>query len=477
MVEMGLDAVIKPKVDEKEADSEVEELADKFDALEELDMDLETDDEFQEAMEAFEENKHVVDTAQGGIEQGRDDGDGGLLGGLMSGKMAKVALAGAVGLGILTATQKLAKHSPALAQVNSMFGQAMSMFFRPVGNAVADVIKPFAEEALKMAKKFNEIAGDKGLTVALGWLAGSVLEGIGETVADAIPGIDKFAGGEKVEQAVGLASLIGGAIAASKFLSLLTSGAIKAASFLFGGGGFGGVLSGGGGASAASFINLSNAVAASKFILMRTPHLIAAGAIIYGTIKLSEYVTGEDFGDMLKAMLEDDQDKAKEMGKNASEKALGASKWLDNKTGGIFNLDAGMTRALRFGGGTAGKEVAQETDMYGTPDTESAAKGPGIYTEGGLGSDPLKGIEFEGATGANASTQTGKGGGGGEGNEEIVRELENIRQALEGGGNESQPPVMPRRWLSREVSSAGRSDTGARDLNSGGGGESWWNFG
>jgi hypothetical protein len=329
-----------------------------------------------------------------------------------------------------------------------------------------------------MAKKFNEIAGDKGLTVALGWLAGSVLESIGETVADAIPGLDKFAGGETTEQAVGLASLVGGTIAASKFLSLLTSGTIKAASFLFGGGGFGGVLSGGGGASAASFINFSNAVAASKFILMRTPHLIAAGAIIYGTIKLSEYVTGEDFGDMLKSMLEDDQDKAKEMGKNASEKALGASNWLDNKTGGMFNLDTGMARALRFGGGTAGKEVAQEqTDMYGTPDTESAAKGPGIYGEGGLGSDPFKGTEFEGASGANVPTGTGKGDGGREGNEEVVRELEGIRQALEGGGNESQPPVMPRRWLSREVSSAGRSDTGARDLNSGGGGENWGDIG
>ena len=55
---------------------------------------------------------------------------------------APVALAGATAFAIKAGISRLAEASPALRAQASILGEAMDLFFRPVGDAVADTIAP-----------------------------------------------------------------------------------------------------------------------------------------------------------------------------------------------------------------------------------------------------------------------------------------------------------------------------------------------
>jgi hypothetical protein len=465
MVEMGLDAVIKPKVDEKEADSEVEELADKFDALEELDMDLETDDEFQEAMEAFEENKHVVDTAQGGIEQGRDGGGGGLLEGMIGGKMAKVALAGAVGIGILKATQKLAKHSPALAQVNSMMRQAWSMFWRPFGKFLAEKLKPWAEDALKMAQRFMEISDSEGLVVAVSTLPDALEDWLTVNLGEDISGdLQKWLGlDEDISASIGfsLSEALG---------DIFTLENLAPSQLL---GDFG--------------QNIGDEI--GQIIVDEVKSWFDDGLPDISKSDILDFLFGgggSDEGKGGSGAGSGDGNGSKSGG----DWWKGGGDWWDfggtTGSGGGGALGAASSAiktpsGLLTGLGTnIGEKIGQDAvDLYNEKFNQSDNVRQGVVSGVSVNTTESKNASSKNKnTGQKQSEDRGQSKNG-----SIVRELQNViqeiqelRSSLDSQGS-AEPPVMPRRWLSREVSSAGRSDTGARDLNSGGGGKDWWDMG
>lgn len=154
----------------------------------------------QSAEQAGQDLAQTMEEQVGDLNVGVDDGGGvGSLGGARGGgglgaaaggglaarglggaagaasAVLPVALAGAAGFGILQGIQALAGASPALKQTTSILGSAMELFFRPFGNALSDVIRPFATEALDMAVRFNQIADSDGLSVAVGkYSAGAV---------------------------------------------------------------------------------------------------------------------------------------------------------------------------------------------------------------------------------------------------------------------------------------------------------------
>lgn len=128
----------------------------------------------------------------GGISAGAAASAGGLatrLGGLgaMS-AAAPVALAGAVGFGLLQGIQKLSRASPALQQTNQMFGEAMSLFFRPFGNFLSGVLRPWATAALNMAIQFNDVYSKEGLSVAMVSLSSDVEQSWASAVGDNVEG-------------------------------------------------------------------------------------------------------------------------------------------------------------------------------------------------------------------------------------------------------------------------------------------------
>ena len=162
-------------------------------------------------------------------------GLGGKLAGMAGagGKFLKVGLASVVGFGILKGVQQLSKAAPRLGKVVSMFRKAMSLFFRPFGDALGRVLEPFAEAALDMAANFNEAYSKDGLLVAIGSLAKDVATTLGGGTANAAK---KFAmGNANASDILGLSVVT---ITAAKLLGMATwpvIGKVFLAGFIFGG--------------------------------------------------------------------------------------------------------------------------------------------------------------------------------------------------------------------------------------------------
>lgn len=108
----------------------------------------------------------------------------GKMGGLKKMLMTGAAALAIVGLGLLAlmkiwdGVEKLAKHSPLLATVVDMLGLAMSLFFRPFGNIIAQALLPLISGFLELAATFNKIFADQGMWAALGWLAQEIIIGL-----------------------------------------------------------------------------------------------------------------------------------------------------------------------------------------------------------------------------------------------------------------------------------------------------------
>jgi len=135
----------------------------------------------------------------GGIARG---GGGGLAGaagaaglarGAAAGGLAKVALGGAIGFGILAGVKQLSQASPLLGQAVDILSEAANLFFRPFGNFLGKTLRPFATAALDMAVKFNDIAQEDGLAVAVASIASEAATSLGSGFVNALTNI---AGGE-----------------------------------------------------------------------------------------------------------------------------------------------------------------------------------------------------------------------------------------------------------------------------------------
>jgi len=97
----------------------------------------------------------------------------GLLGG------AAVIAIGGLALQYLSDTvDALASTSPLLETVVSMFGLAMSLFFRPFASMLGSLLLPIAASALKLAAEFNTVFGEEGIGDALAFLATEIVAGI-----------------------------------------------------------------------------------------------------------------------------------------------------------------------------------------------------------------------------------------------------------------------------------------------------------
>lgn len=157
MPSFNLDAVINPTINDRAVDREVSDMQQSFE-----------DGIGDVGIEGLG-GARATGAAGGGGAAGAAGGAGilGKLGGTATKAALPVALAGATAFGILQATQRLAQASPALQQTLGLFGDAMDLFFRPFGNALAETFRPWASQALTMAQNFNELASSDGLRVAV----------------------------------------------------------------------------------------------------------------------------------------------------------------------------------------------------------------------------------------------------------------------------------------------------------------------
>lgn len=227
-VDVGLNAKLKPKIDEKESQREVDNLEDLLDDVEELAIDADLDqaeetiDEFKEklsadmdvdgevgediAQKATEAVQGVVpgagdggpmDSAIGGAVTKMNDKLGGMMGGAGSGaaggalskvasKAAPVALAGAVGYGLLKGVQKMASFAPTGQKMLDMFGTAMALFFRPFGRIIGEALMPFARDALKAMADFNKVVKEDGLVVGGISFLVEAMKTLPQDIADAL---------------------------------------------------------------------------------------------------------------------------------------------------------------------------------------------------------------------------------------------------------------------------------------------------
>jgi len=167
-------------------------------------------------------------------------GEGFLSGLATSGGMMKVALGGAVALGMASAlgsvARRLEQASPALQQTNELFGSAMNMFFRPFGRFLSTLLRPMAMGLLMFSRDWVELTQEEGLSVAIASEAGF---DVGEGGATGTERAGARAGG-----VFGLGvGAVGGAAAGAKaggLLGTLVGGPIGAAV-----GGTGGAIAGG----------------------------------------------------------------------------------------------------------------------------------------------------------------------------------------------------------------------------------------
>ena len=165
-----------------------------------------------------------------------------LAGGAAAGGLAKVALGGAIGFGILAGVQQLSQASPLLGQAVDILGEAANLFFRPFGNFLGKTLRPFATAALDMAVKFNDIAQQDGLAVAVASIATEAATSLGSGFVNALGNI-----------ATGKGTLadflfVGGGVALTKFITgvSLTSlvSSVSASSLVSGALGVGSLITG-----------------------------------------------------------------------------------------------------------------------------------------------------------------------------------------------------------------------------------------
>ena len=182
----SLSASIMPTVDDRAAEREGQDLA------ETLEGEL---GDLQAGIGDGLDGVGGIGGGGGGIARGGGGavagaaGASSLAGGAASGGLAKVALGGVVGFGILSGVKALSQASPLLGQAVDILSEAANLFFRPFGNAIAKTILPFANEAFTMAENFNEIAQEDGLDVAVASITTDAATAIGSAVFDSISDI------------------------------------------------------------------------------------------------------------------------------------------------------------------------------------------------------------------------------------------------------------------------------------------------
>jgi hypothetical protein len=198
---------------------------------------------------------------------------GGALGsagaGAASGAITKVALSGALGFGILQGVQAFASASPALQQTFGILSDAFELFFRPFGNFLSKTLRPAASALLDMAVRFNDIASDDGLGVAVATISTEAVSSLASGFVNALGNIVTgegtladflFAGAGTI----GLAKLV----SSTSIGSLLTST------------GIGSLL------TSSSIGGLLTAVSAGTLI----SGTVAASALIVGTVGASKLI-------------------------------------------------------------------------------------------------------------------------------------------------------------------------------------------
>jgi len=133
-------------------------------------------------------------------------GEAGAIGGMskgLKGLVLKLGALTAVAVGILSV---LKKSSPYLRGIFSIFGRALSIFFRPFGDFLASMLRPLAVWLMKMAVswlKFTRTGvGEKVVGAGTGAGAGAL---IGAGIGSIFPGIGTLFG-------AGAGALIGGLI-------------------------------------------------------------------------------------------------------------------------------------------------------------------------------------------------------------------------------------------------------------------------
>jgi hypothetical protein len=189
--------------------------------------------------------------------------------GVTVGKALPIALAGGVGLGILS---QLQQASGALQTTTNLFGTAMNLFFRPFGNFLGRTLRPFALGTLQMAQDFADLASDEGLMVAVASLPFEIGEEIGGAFSGAL---EDLMGGEAD---IGDFLTIGGTIGGATLLGKFTYGTLTGSGLL---GGF-------------SFGSVTGAALLSKL----TFGTVTANAFL-GAMTFNEITSGDLTGAML----------------------------------------------------------------------------------------------------------------------------------------------------------------------------------
>lgn len=251
--DIGLRAILEPAFDDRAIDRETDRLEKELeDAASDVGVDLDTEKIGEQIEEGGKEGMRRIDDAFEDTQfdfmpelpempgTGQDtDTDFGVLSDLSTKDgLLKVALGGALAVGILKGVQKLADASPMMARTVEILSSAMALFFRPFGDFLGRLLEPVATWMLDMAVRFNELAEDEGLAIAVVAITGEALEDIGEFVFNAIADMmeDIPLVGEPISEylesvessevliAVGLASLLIGA----KLTALVTKVAASA---------------------------------------------------------------------------------------------------------------------------------------------------------------------------------------------------------------------------------------------------------
>ena len=253
---VALKALVEPELDDRQVQRETDNLAQKMDQATNADVNLNAAD-------------GVGDIADGG---GGPMGGAGSLEDRKMGGITRVALAGAVGVGLLSSISALSN------QFAPKFGKTMDLVLQSLGMIGASILEPIASVLLGPAKGFFQV-GKTALEDGLGAAAGEGSEMAGEAVLEAV-GADEIITSTPAEQIIGsvsLLTLVGGAVGASSFLTgLIGGGSLGATSFLS-------ALGLGGGTIAGSAL-IGTAVSAGTIITA-----VAATAII-GSVALSALI-------------------------------------------------------------------------------------------------------------------------------------------------------------------------------------------
>ena len=313
--DVGLRALVEPVLNDRDVQRETDDLAEKVDQATDAQVKLDGAD-------------GVDDVAEGGDDLGEEEGG---LGGVASGGLTKVALAGAIGAGLLAGMASLA------GDFAPRFNKTMDLIWQGLGMIAGSFLEPIANILEGPAKSFFNI-GKTALEDGLGAAAGEATEGTGEAVLGAI-GADEIIESTTAEQIIGTASLltlIGGAVGATSFVTgLIGGGSLGATGFLS-------ALGIGGGTIAGSAI-IGAAVSAGTIITA-----VAASAVI-ASVALDELL--KTANDDVKTAPSVEQD--------------------------FRTLGQGKNR-IQFG---------SVTDVAGTP-PEGALGGGGVPTVGGLQRSP-----------------------------------------------------------------------------------------